>query len=82
MTSTPSSRPRVVLNAPVVLCFALICLIAQVLNQLTGGASNRMVFSVYRASPLNPLTWVRCVCHVFGHADWNHLLNKIGRAHV
>ena len=70
-------RARVSFNAPAVLGFALICVAAQLLNMLTRGASNRLVFSVYRSSPINPLTWVRCVCHVFGHADWNHLLNNM-----
>ena len=37
----------------------------------------RTQVSVYRASLANPLTWVRMVCHVFGHADWNHLLNNM-----
>ena len=70
-------RARVSFNAPAVLGFALICVAAQLLNMLTRGASNRLVFSVYRSSPINPLTWVRCVCHVFGHADWTHLLNNM-----
>lgn len=68
---------RFTLNAPVVLAFVLICVIAQALNIFTHGASNRLVFSVYRSSLLHPLTWVRCVCHVFGHADWDHLLNNM-----
>ena len=47
------------------------------LNIVTGGASNRAVFSVYRAPLSDPLTWLRMVCHVFGHADWNHLLGNM-----
>ena len=72
-----SKRIRIVFNAPAVLGFAGACLAAMLLNILTGGASNRLVFSVYRAPLANPLTWVRMVCHVFGHADWNHLLNNM-----
>ena len=68
---------RLSFNAPAVLSFALICLAAQLLNVLTGGASNRAVFSVYRSSLLDPLFYVRCVCHVFGHADWDHLLGNM-----
>ncbi len=64
-------------NSPAVLGFAGICLAAMVLNGLTGGESNRLLFSVYRAPLSDPLTWVRMVCHVFGHADWNHLLNNM-----
>ncbi len=74
-----SSRKRLRLsyNAPVVLSFVLICIGVQVLNILTGGASNRAVFSVYRSSFLNPLAYVRCICHVFGHSSWDHLLGNM-----
>ena len=68
---------RLAFNSPAVLGFAGVCLLAMVLNLLTDGASNRALFSVYRAPLTNPLTWLRMVCHVFGHADWNHLLNNM-----
>ena len=64
-------------NAPAILTFVGICVIAQIVNMLTGGAANAAVFSVYRSSLLDPLTYVRCICHVFGHANWNHLLGNI-----
>ena len=73
----PGSRLRISLNAPVTLAFVGVCLAAQLLNVLTGGASNRFVFSVYRSSPGNPLTYVRSFCHVFGHADWSHLMGNM-----
>lgn len=72
-----SKKLRITFNAPAVLAFALICLAVQVLNVITAGASNQTVFSVYRSSLLNPLTYVRCIGHVLGHADWNHLLNNM-----
>ena len=68
---------RLSLNAPAVLSFTGICAAALLLNMITRGASNRAVFSVYRSSLLNPLTYVRCVCHVFGHASWDHLAGNI-----
>ena len=68
---------RVTLNAPAVLIFAGLCLLARVLDLITGGAANTYVFSVYRWSLLSPLTWVRSVCHVFGHADWDHLIGNM-----
>ena len=70
-------RLRVSFNAPAILIFALACVAAQVLNQITGGAANRLLFSVYRSSWASPLAWVRCVTHVLGHADWSHLLNNM-----
>ncbi len=72
-----SKRLRLSYNAPVVLTFVLICLGVQVLNILTGGASNRVAFSVYRSSFLDPLAYVRCICHVFGHSNWNHLFGNM-----
>ena len=68
---------KITFNAPAILTFALACVVAQVLNMLTHGESNRVLFSTYRGSLLNPLTWVRCVTHVLGHADWGHLLNNM-----
>ena len=78
MYGTPKKqRIGISFNSPVILGFAAVCVIAQILNMVTGGASNRAVFSVYGASLLNPLTWVRCVGHVFGHADWDHLIGNL-----
>lgn len=71
------SKLKISFNSPAILTFALACVVVQVLNMLTHGASNRVLFSTYRASLLNPLTWLRCVTHVLGHADWNHLLNNM-----
>ena len=76
-TSSNRKGVRLAFNSPAVLGFAAICLVAMVLNRLTGGESNRLLLSVYRAPLANPLTWLRMVCHVFGHADWNHLLNNM-----
>jgi len=71
------SKMKSSFNSPAILVFALACVVVQVLNVLTHGASNRLLFSTYRASLLNPLTWLRCVTHVLGHADWGHLLNNM-----
>ena len=70
-------KPRLSFNAPVVLGFVGVCLVSMALNLITGGASNRTLFSVYRAPLADPLTWLRMVCHVFGHSDWNHLLGNM-----
>ena len=68
---------RLSFNAPVTLSFAALCVAACLANKLTHGAANRMVFSVYRASLGDPLTWVRCVGHVLGHTGWNHLIGNM-----
>ena len=68
---------RLSFNAPAVLTFTALCVIVQVISMLTRGESNRVLFSVYRASLLDPLTWIRCFTHVLGHAGWEHLLGNI-----
>ena len=73
-----SKKPlRVSFNAPVTLTFAALCIAARLIDMLTGGSANRLVFSVYSAPLSDPLTWVRCVCHVLGHADWSHLIGNM-----
>lgn len=64
-------------NAPVTLTFVLLCVGVYGLNLLTGGASNHLLFSVYRSSALNPLTYLRLFLHVMGHASWEHLLGNM-----
>ena len=68
---------RLSFNAPAILTFTALCVIVQVISMLTRGESNRVLFSVYRASLLDPLTWVRCFTHVLGHAGWDHLLGNV-----
>ena len=73
-----SKKPlRIAFNAPVTLTFAALCVLASVIDLLTGGAANRLIFSVYGAPLSDPLTFVRCVCHVLGHAGWDHLIGNM-----
>lgn len=44
----------------------MICFVALVLAQLTGGWTNTLFFSVYHSSLLDPLTYVRFIGHIFG----------------
>ena len=68
---------RLSFNAPAVLTFVALCVLARILSIVTGGGSDRAVFSVYRAPLLDPLTWVRLFGHVLGHAGWDHLLGNM-----
>lgn len=68
---------KISFNSPVVLGFTAICLIALLLNIITAGASNNFVFSVYRSSLASPMTYIRFIGHVFGHAGWEHFLGNI-----
>jgi len=64
-------------NSPVVLTFVILSLLALGLNRLTNGESNRLVFSVYNSSWLDPLTYLRLFCHPLGHMNWAHLSSNM-----
>lgn len=71
------SKLRVSFNAPVILGFTIICFVALILAQLTGGWTNTVFFSVYHSSLLDPLTYVRFIGHVFGHVGWDHFIGNM-----
>lgn len=64
-------------NAPVALTFALLSLIALILNIITNGWTNYNLFSVYNAPLSDPLTWVRFLGHVLGHSGYAHFIGNI-----
>ena len=64
-------------DAPVALTFALLSLVALVLNHFTDGWANATLFSVYRSSFADPLTYVRMFFHVLGHASPEHFFSNI-----
>lgn len=64
-------------NAPVALTFAILSLIALILNGITNGWTTVNLFSVYRASLSDPLTWVRFFGHVLGHSSYAHYIGNI-----
>lgn len=70
-------QKKIVFNSPVILTFAGISLLAFLINYITKGNSNQLLFSVYNSSALNPLFYIRLVGHVFGHADWAHFTGNI-----
>jgi len=68
---------KIYFNAPITLTFAFICIVALVLDFLTNGETTSNIFSTYNSSFLNPMTYVRLVCHVFGHSSWEHFFSNI-----
>ncbi|MDE7324567.1 MAG: rhomboid family intramembrane serine protease [Lachnospiraceae bacterium] len=68
---------KVSFNSPVVICFTAVCFAALVLGWITKGWSTNTFFSVYHSSLLSPLTYVRMIGHVFGHAGWEHFIGNI-----
>lgn len=57
---------KITFNAPVVLGFAAICFIATLLNYLTNGKSNQMIFMTYHSSLMSPLTYLHMYLDMMG----------------
>ena len=68
---------RIKFNSPVILSLVFISLISLLLGLVTNNASTKLFFSVYRSSPINPLTYIRLFTHVLGHIDWSHYINNM-----
>ncbi len=77
MAGGTRKKLTVTFNAPAVLIFSLAAAAALLVDFLTGGAANRLVFSVYRAPLTDPLTYVRFFGHVLGHANVTHLVGNL-----
>ena len=63
-------------NSTVIITYLLISIGAWLLNILTRGKSNKLLFESYRSSPLNPMTYIRMFTHAIGHRDWDHLVGN------
>lgn len=70
-------KPKIAFNSPVVLGFAAICLVATILNYITIGGSNKLLFMTYHSSLKSPMTYLRFFTHVFGHVDWTHFIGNM-----
>ena len=49
------TKVRISFNSPVILTFAIICLISLALGELSDGKTTEMFFSVYRSSLTNQI---------------------------
>ena len=63
-------------NSPVIISYLALSLIAWFMNTITHGKTNKLLFSNYRSSPLNPLTYIRLFTHSIGHKNWEHLVGN------
>lgn len=63
-------------NSFLILTYFFISFIVLILKYVTKGASNILLFSSYRSSLLNPLTYVRLFTHILGHQNWKHFFNN------
>ena len=68
---------RITFNAPVTLIMVFMCFIATLFGTITSGKSTQTLFMTYHSSLNNPMTYVRFITHIFGHADWNHFIGNV-----
>ena len=68
---------RIYFNAPITLTFVGICIVSLILGYVTDDASTIMVFSTYGSSWLRPMTYLRLICHIFGHGSVEHLTSNM-----
>ena len=63
-------------NSLVVLSLFFLSLIALILNTLTKGKVNKVLFSSSRGKIFSPMTYVRLFTHVLGHQNKAHFTNN------
>lgn len=63
-------------NSTLILTYFFISVGTLILKYITLGKSNLLLFSSYRSSPFNPLTYIRLFTHILGHENWRHLSNN------
>lgn len=63
-------------NSPVILTFTLLSFISLVLGMATKEKSTYLLFSVYKASFSDPLSYLRIFTHTLGHIDFAHFFNN------
>ena len=68
---------KVTFNAPVVLGIVAISFIATILSFVSAGVIGEFLFMTYHSSLLSPMTWIRAFTHIFGHADFSHLVGNM-----
>ena len=59
-------------NSKLILSYFFISFVVLVLSWITNKKSNDLLFSTYRSSIFNPMTYIRLFTHVLGHDNWKH----------
>ena len=70
-------KRRIIFNSPVVLGFVFTSFGAMLLNYLTRGSSNHLLFMTYHSSLASPITYIRFLTHVLGHSGWEHYIGNM-----
>ena len=64
-------------NAPVILTYAIICLVVLLIGEFINREFVYGLFVAYRTSFLDPLMYVRMVTYVLGHANFDHFIGNL-----
>ncbi len=64
-------------NSPVILTYSLVALLVLIIGIITDRWLIYKLFSVYRSSALDPLTYVRMFTYVLGHIDFSHYMSNM-----
>lgn len=76
--STKQRKFKLSYNSPVILTYAAICAVSLILGFITKMGSTRLLFVCYgHGSLLNPLTYLRLLTYVFGHAGFAHFAGNM-----
>lgn len=70
-------RIRLKYNAPVILTFALLCLVVLGISELTGYGFASRYFVTHRGPLTSPLTYLTMFTYVLGHASWQHFMSNM-----
>lgn len=76
METLKNEFKRIKYNSPVILSFAILSAMSLILGYMTNGKTTVLLFSVYRSSPIDILSYIRIFGHILGHADWNHYFSN------
>lgn len=68
---------KITFNSPVVLSFVFVSFAAMLINYITRGGSNELLFMTYHSSLKSPMTYVRFFTHVLGHSGWEHYIGNM-----
>ena len=71
------NRLKITFNSPVVLTFAAVSFVVLILNYLTAGHSNKLLFMTWHSTLRSPLTYIRFFTHVLGHSGFEHYIGNM-----
>ena len=71
------NRLKITFNSPVVLTFAAVSFVVLILNFLTAGHSNKLLFMTWHSTLRSPLTYIRFFTHVLGHSGFEHYIGNM-----